>query len=369
MKSFAFFAVFILTSCAQIQQNGLQFIDRDFVELPQTNISQIEKVTAAFKNSCIVFNKKPAYEMLHENSVYGTYGDWQKICDLVKKAKAKQLPFLLKKHFDIFELKDETKGLFTGYYQPVMQGSLTQTDLYKYPLYTLPDDLLTADLSQFNKGLANKKLVGRVVGKQFVPYHSREEMFKAEAKPLVWLKSPVDGFFLHIQGSGSINLQSGGIMHVAYAGNNGHTYYAIGKKLRDMGVLPAGKITMQSIRTWLENNPNQMMEVFHTNPRYIFFKKSFTVAPGSLQVPLTPEASLAVDPVHIPLGIPLFLASTLTFNSEPFHRIMVAQDTGSAIKGGVRGDIFFGSGYAAEIKAGAQNSAGRLFVFVPKPQK
>jgi membrane-bound lytic murein transglycosylase A len=208
-----------------------------------------------------------------------------------------------------------------------------------------------------------------VVGQNLVPYDDRAAITKNSladrAQVLVWVDDPIDAFFLEVQGSGLVTLEDGNTMTVGYDGINGHGYVAIGRVLADRGDLPR-PVTMPAIRQWLETHPEQAQQVMNENPSYVFFKTLPDVnVTGAEGVSLTTERSLAVDPSFIPLGLPIWLDTT-DGQGTKLQRLMIAQDTGGAIKGAVRGDVFWGPGPEASIQAGAMQSQGRYYVFLPK---
>jgi len=286
-------------------------------------------------------------------------------CDLLPgEYSAAQAKEFFETHFTPHEINDGQKGRFTGYYEPVFDGRRQRSAEFSKPVYALPDDMLTLNIADFSTELEPHTLVGRVVGKKVVPYHGRDDItagpFKAEI--LAWMR-PVDHFFLQIQGSGSLVMGEGKMLRLGYAGKNGHRYHAIGRTLIDRGVLTKENVSMQSIRGWLEENPKEMGGVFATNPSYVFFRKRDTDRPtGTMGVPLTAERSLAVDRRHIKLG------SVLWLDVADHQRLMLAQDTGGAIKGVIRGDIYFGTGDEAGEKAGPLNEMGRYYLLIPKGQ-
>ena len=285
------------------------------------------------------------------------------------------------------------QSLFTGYYSPQLEGNLEKTDVYNVPLHARPKGLVSLQLADFIHEEAPatampKILRGHVVDGFLKPYYTHAEINQGalkgnaedssegspktnpKARPLVWLKSVVDKFFLQVQGSGEVLLPNGQSLYVGYDGDNGHPYTAIGRYLIEKGHLKRAEVTLQSIRKWLQNHPQERAKVLHQNKRYIFFKVlAATKTKGSYgtqQTLLVANQSLAVDPAFIPLGAFVYLNSVQSLNGKPFRRILVAQDTGSAIKGPIRGDIYFGKGKKAEALAGAQKAQGRLFVLLPK---
>jgi membrane-bound lytic murein transglycosylase A len=267
-------------------------------------------------------------------------------------------------------------GLLTGYYVPDLRGSREASPDYPYPLYQRPGDLLVVDLSEIYPDLANYRLRGRLEGHRVVPYWDRS-VIDGHQQPLAgaelfWVADPVELFFLQIQGSGRILLNDGSSVLVNYADQNGHPYKSIGKYLLDCGAMTRDQMSMQNIRAWARDNPDEVEALLNQNPSYVFFRElepDVKSPPGALGVPLTPGRSLAVDPRYIPLGAPVFLNTTWPNSSTPLRRLMVAQDTGGAIKGPVRGDFFWGLGDQAGRQAGRMKQSVRFWVLLPKPDE
>jgi membrane-bound lytic murein transglycosylase A len=266
------------------------------------------------------------------------------------------------------------EGLITGYYEPLLPGSLVRTQRFRYPLYGRPGDLVTVDLGDLYPELKGKRLRGRLAGRRVVPYYSRAEIASGKRPPandvLVWVDDPLALFFLEIQGSGRVQLPDGRILHVGYADQNGYPYVPIGRTLVESGALKLEEATMPGIRAWLVAHPDQAEAVLNSNPSYVFFtlRDPDSSGPvGALNVPLSPERSLAVDPVYIPLGSPIWLDTTLPGDggSTPYRRLEFAQDTGGAIRGPARVDLFLGFGEKAERLAGAMHQPGKLYVLLP----
>ena len=266
-----------------------------------------------------------------------------------------------------------TQGLVTGYYVPDLRGSRTRTEVYSYPLYKRPEDLLVIDLTDVYPDLGNYRLRGRLEGHRVVPFWKRDEIDGAQ-QPLVgqelfWVADPVELFFLQIQGSGRILFENGESVLINYADQNGHPYRSIGKLLIDRGAMNRDQMSMQNIREWARNNPEQVAALLNENPSYVFFRElgpEVKSPPGALGVPLTPGRSLAVDPKHIPLGAPVFIETTWPNDTRPLRRLMLAQDTGGAIKGRVRGDFFWGAGDLAGDLAGRMKQPTRFWVLLPR---
>lgn len=266
-----------------------------------------------------------------------------------------------------------TQGLVTGYYVPDLHGSRTSSEVYSYPLYKRPEDLLVIDLSDIYPDLGNYRLRGRLEGHRVVPFWKREEIDSSlqplAGQELFWVADPVELFFLQIQGSGRIMLENGESILINYADQNGHPYRSIGKLLIERGAMTRDQMSMQNIRDWVRRNPDQADALLNENPSYVFFRELGPEAkspPGALGVPLTPGRSLAVDPKHVPLGAPVFVGTTWPNNPKPLQRLMIAQDTGGAIKGRVRGDFFWGLGEQAGEQAGRMKQSAQFWVLLPK---
>jgi membrane-bound lytic murein transglycosylase A len=261
-------------------------------------------------------------------------------------------------------------GLFTGYYEPTIRASRTRGGAYQTPIHMRPDDLVEVNLGEFREALKGQRIAGKVVEGKLKPYADRAEIadgaLAGRNLEIFWAADPVDVFFMQIQGSGRLQFDDGSTQRVGYAAQNGHVYFAIGKELVRRGALTPDAVSLQTIRAWLQANPGAARDVMNANPSYVFFRPLQTAGPvGSTNVVLTPERSLAVDPKFIPYHTPLWLETTLP-NGEPLRRVMVAQDTGGAIVGAVRGDVFFGAGAQAESWAGEMKQPGRYALLLPK---
>lgn len=264
-------------------------------------------------------------------------------------------------------------GLITGYYEPLLSGSQEQSQRYRYPIYERPDDLIAVELTDLYPELKGKRLRGRLVGNKVVPYHSRSSLDEdpglLSGHELLWVDDPIALFFLHVQGSGRVRLPDGTVIGVGYADQNGHPYQSIGRELITMGELEKEEVNLFSIREWLRNNPDRIASLLGRNASYVFFTERVAAGDGpygSMNVPLVAERSIAVDPTVISLGTPVWLETTLPDTREPYRRLMLAQDTGGAIRGPVRADVFWGLGERAERMAGLMKQAGQLYVLLPK---
>ena len=269
----------------------------------------------------------------------------------------------------------KASGLVTGYYEPEVAGSRVASAGYATPLLSRPPDLLQVDLGAFAPDLKGRKISGRLLQGTLVPYYDRAEIEAgALAKrrlEILWLADPVDAFVLQIQGSGRVLLPDGRVVRVTYAGQNGRPYVPIGRVLADRGEIKLNAVSMPSIRAWLAAHPDQAAGVMNQNPSYVFFREASDLRPGegppgALGASLTPERSAAVDMDFLPLGAPLFVATTDPLDGSPLRRLVVAEDTGGAIKGPVRADLFWGWDKDAETRAGLMRAQGMIWVLLPR---
>jgi membrane-bound lytic murein transglycosylase A len=264
-------------------------------------------------------------------------------------------------------------GLITGYYEPLLNGSLTRTDRFRYPLYRRPDNLLTVDLTSLYPELKGRPVRGRLDGKRVIPYLDRAQIARERSplagNELLWVDDPVEAYLLQVQGSGRVRLPDGSQVAVGYADQNGHPYRSLGAQLIQRGELRREEVTLPRIREWIAAHPEETEALLNSNPSFVFFRLREAGAEGpvgSLGVPLVAERSIAVDPAYITLGLPVWLNTTLPDGSR-YQRLVVAQDTGGAIKGAVRADVFFGQGDAAGRVAGEMKQTGQLYVLRPRP--
>jgi len=264
------------------------------------------------------------------------------------------------------------EGLVTGYYEPVLAGSLARNARFRFPVYGVPPDLVAVDLESLHPELRHLRLRGRIAGTRVVPYWTRGEI---EAQPefrapvLAWVEDPVELLFLQIQGSGQIALDSGERLRLGYAEQNGHPYRSIGRFLVERGEMPLERASMQGIKSWAAANPAKLREALDANPSYVFFRElpaGSEGPPGTLGAPLSAGYSVAIDPRSVPLGAPVFLATTWPLSTRPLERLMAAQDTGGAIRGPGRADFFWGTGPEAGSLAGQMRQRGRMWLLWPK---
>ncbi|MGP2657460.1 murein transglycosylase A [Malaciobacter sp. WC5094] len=312
----------------------------------------LDEALIVFKKACEKASKNHIFENVCENSLYYENGE-----EFFTKYFTPRI--LVSNKGDL--------GLITGYYEPLLYGSLKKTQRYKYPIYKTPKDLVTLKDKQKYMNFKRFKYKAKVKDGLLYPYDSREQIEKREdLEPIVYVDNKVDLFFLHIQGSGRVQLENGEIINIGYANQNGRKYVAIGKTMLEKGYLEKENISLQTIKKFLDENPNKIDEILNTNPSYIFFTKNEQTATGSLGVPLLAKRNIAVDRRHIPLGMPVFIQTKNPKTKEPINKLVVAADTGGAIKGEVRADFFFGYGNNAEELAGLMKEKGRLFILVPK---
>ena len=263
-------------------------------------------------------------------------------------------------------------GTFTGYYEAELKGSWTRHGPYRTPIHARPDDLVTVDLGEFRENLKGEHATGRIADGRLVPYASRAEIdagaLAGRGLEILWVDDAVDAFFLHIQGSGRVVMDDGAVVRLGFAAKNGHAYTAIGRELVARGAIEAAEVSMQTIRAWLASNPSRAAAAMARNASYVFFRRLAGEGPiGAQGVPLTPGRSLAVDPRFVPLGAPVWIDTVdPVAPGKPLRRLAVAQDTGSAIVGPVRGDLFWGFGAWAAERAGRMKGRGRLFVLLSR---
>lgn len=336
-----------------------------FAACPHTQEADWDVTLKAFKKSC---------------ARIGGSNSWKAICSEAGQYIGSSREFF-QKHFDLWHVKavnargkEQETGLMTGYYEPELEGSLTRSRSYSVPLLSPPDDLITLDISRFDDTLAKTAFKGKVEARRFFPYDTRgtiEARSDLARYALCWVQDPVDAFFLQVQGSGRIRLTNGEVMRLAYADNNGRPYRAIAHWLTQNTSLKPAQMSMDRIRAWARDNPTRVRELLDYNERYIFFQERKDLAPeegpiGSLGVPVTPRVSVAVDSSIWPLGLPFIVQVHQASPALSFVRPVLAQDTGSAIRGPLRFDYFWGSGHKAGQAAGSQKSAVKAWALFPK---
>jgi membrane-bound lytic murein transglycosylase A len=318
----------------------------------------------AFRASCATLETQPL---------------WRATCEALRDAKVadgEAMRAWLEANLAPWQLVNPDgarEGLITGYYEPVIRGSRSKKKPFLQPVFGPPEDLIVVDLASLYPELKHMRLRGRLEGRRLVPYFSRGEWAGEEARredqALLWTDDVLDFFFLQIQGSGQVELADGSRVRIGYADQNGHPFRSIGRWLIDQGELKVHEASMQGIKSWARANPKRLRELLNANPSLVFFREmpaEGSGPPGALGVPLTARRSIAVDPRHVPLGAPVFLDTTWPNDSRPLRQIMLAQDTGGAIRGVVRADFYWGSGGEAGGLAGKMRQKGRMWVLLPR---
>ncbi len=353
-----------------------------YSELANWRATSTNDAFVAFTRSCSAIAAMPADAPMGGAGYGGTPADWRDACSnaanvLPDDGGATRIFF--ETEFVPYRINEgeNEEGLFTGYFEPELMGSTIRQGEFQTPLYGLPDDLISIDLGHFRDDFMGQRLAGRLEEGRLVPYDTRGEIARNgldQAEELVFIDDPIDAFFLAIQGSGRVRLEDGAVVRAAYAGQNGHPYTAIGAVLIRQGELTREETSMQSIRAWLDANPDGAQALLDQNASFIFFSLEPLDDPalgarGTQGVSLTAEASLAIDASAHPLGVPIWVETTAPIGEEPetqFHRLLVAQDTGGAINGALRGDIYWGVGEDAGEIAGRMRSVGKMTVLLPR---
>lgn len=359
----------------------------DAASLPAVGDADLRAAWPALLASCTVFERQ------RERGA-----PWTAACIAARAARDPEaMRAVLARHFDAYRLVAETRaadraparvlaasdrGLLTGYYEPLLEGSRTRDARFSVPLYGVPEDLVAVELSALYPELAGRRVRGRLVtdarGRRVLPYYARAEIDGEQAplagRELLWVEDALEAFFLHVQGSGRVRLRDGSIVRVAYADTNGHPYRSIGAWLVERGELTPAQATMQGIQDWARAHPHRLRELLAVNPSYTFFRELPLGNPdagpvGAFGVALTAGASAAVDPQFVPLGAPLLLQSEHPLTGEPLVRLVLAHDTGGAIRGPLRFDLFWGTGAAAAEPAGRQRHAVKAWLLLPRGAK
>ena len=284
---------------------------------------------------------------------YGRVGDWRELCEAARATPPgddSSARHFFEAAFAPLSVSDygQAEGLFTGYFEIELNGSRWRGGRYQTPIYRRPPELGS--------------------GPRYSRADIEEGALAGRGLELLWIDDPVDAFFLEIQGSGRVRLEDGSTVHVGYDGKNGLPYVPVGRLLVERGLMPRAQVTMISIRDWMNQHPEAGAALRRENPSYVFFREQGDDgAVGAEGIVLTPERSLAVDRTFIALGLPIWVEAEERFASaESVRRLVVSQDTGGAIKGPVRGDLFWGTGNAAALRAGVMNARGRYYLLLPR---
>lgn len=362
-------ALFCLSLCITASAKKTHLIKSNFSQLPGWTTDSQAQGLYAFQKSCKIWvrishqYKKPCQVLLSKTTISTRF------------ARA-----FLQQYFTPYRVGNTggKPGLFTGYYEPTVDGSLTKTPYFNVPIYAKPKGLVKVDLGRFDSSLRGRKSFRIKKNGHYSQVPSRKEISDGpilkDTPILAWVHSKVDRFFLQIQGSGSVTLPNGKRLLLGYNGQNGKKYYAIGRYLIQIGALTRHTVSMQSIRDWLAKHPNKAEMVMNKNPSFVFFRKLKTNQPiGAHGTEVTPMRTLAIDPKYTRLGTLIWLSTYLPVKAGGniqhgvnFDHLMVGQDTGGEIKGPVRGDVFFGSGKSARWFAGHMQSSGKMWVLLPK---
>jgi membrane-bound lytic murein transglycosylase A len=380
------FLILILTGCVSTgtvsdgPQKALVLKPANFAALDGWSNDDLQGFMQAYNTSCARILKKSPEDKFSTNAAFGTYGSWQENCRKGQSVDANDTASVrsfIENNFNVVQATGagDPNGLFTGYYESTLNGSRTKHGAYQHPLLARPADLVMVDLGEFREELKGQRIAGRVLDGKLKPYEDRAAIVSgklARAKPLVYLNNPHDAFFVQVQGSGIVHLDDGSTMRVGFAGQNGHVYYAIGRELVKRGIYTKDEVSMESITRWMRENPAKADELMNTNKSYVFFEEmpddgTGAGPKGGEGVKLTAQRSLAVDHSILPYGFPVFLSADVTdLEGRKFNRLLMAQDTGGAIRGPVRGDVFWGSGANAEAKASPMKARGRYWFLLPK---
>jgi len=371
MRSASLLLILLVAACAPAPQKPVplcpcpppkpeaeaaRYEPRAFADLPGWNRAQLEPSLRAFSTGCTRFKR---------------------VCEMARGLPAgdeQAARNFFETQFVPYALISTTSGelgMITGYYEPIIDGSRTPSARYPFPIYGVPQDLVVVDLGNVVPETRGLRLRGRVDGRRLVPYYTRGEIdARGDAFPapvLAWSGDPVELFFLQIQGSGQVRLESGERIRIGYADQNGHPYRSLGRYLVERGEMLLEQASMQGIKAWAAANPLKLQDALSQNPSYVFFRELPTPEGpiGALNVPLHAEYSLAVDRRFVPLGAPVYLATTMPLSEEPLERLMAAQDVGGAIRGVVRGDFYWGTGPDAGALAGRMRQQGRMWLLWP----
>lgn len=351
----------------------------EFSAMPGWQTDSVGEALPALLKSCARLAKRGDDQLVGRDEIGGRVRQWKDACAAAKRVDKRDSAAAhayFETHFRPFLAKnnDEAEGGFTGYYEASLRGSRTRKGKYKTPLYKRPKDLVMVNMRNFTSKPSRRRIAGRVVNGYLRPYETRKKIrtgaLKGKKLELLWIDDKVDGFFTQIQGSGLVKLDDGKEMRIGYAGQNGHSYTAIGRELVRDGHITREAMSMQAIRTWLADNPNKADEMMDRNQAYVFFTEIKGGGPiGSQNVELTPERSAAVDRNFIPQSAPLFIDTVVPTEDgtgeNPFQQLVIAQDSGGAIRGPVRADIFWGAGERASEIAGRLKSRGRYYLLLP----
>jgi membrane-bound lytic murein transglycosylase A len=373
-RSCSFLILAVVSACASGPRTApdatpvARFEPMNWKRLPGWRSDDTVSAWPALVSSCSVIHTRPEWQEFCASLIATSPGD----SDFVRAFLEQHLvPYRIVR---VTGRKRENRGLVTGYYEPLLRGSRERSEVFSTPLYRRPNDLLIVDLASVIPELKGKRVRGRLEGNTVVPYYSRARTHEAPGlagHEIVWIDDPLEAFLLEVQGSGRVQLNTGEIIRLQYEDQNGHPYRSIGKHLVDEGAMTLEQVNIPTIRAWLAENPLRLRDVLNSNPSVVFFRETPLEDPsagpkGAQGIPLTAGRSIAVDPRVVPLGAPVFLSTTLPVSNAPLQRLVVAQDTGGAIRGPIRADLFFGFGVAAGEQAGLMKQEGQMWLLWPK---
>ncbi len=363
-----------------LQIAGGQYIPVSFADIPGWTEDDHLAAYKAFRTSCRPITVQPP-QPVDDKALGSSLRDPCRLARETDISDAVTARVFFERHFVPLQISrlGEDDGFVTGYYEPILDGSRTQTDVYNVPVYRRPSNLFVRGFSQDAPNLPNKGAVYRKIGRRkLVPYYDRAQIedgaIAGRGLEIAWLKTQTDLLFAQIQGSARIHLDDGSTIRINYDAHNGYPYTAVGRVLIDRGIIPKEQMSMQKIREWMEQNPDAANDVRRQNRSYVFFREvqlSDKDEPvGAQGVPLTPGRSIAVDSSLHVYGTPFFIQGELPIETAqsktPFHRLMIAQDTGSAIVGPARADLYFGAGADAGKVSGRLKHSMHFVMLVPK---
>lgn len=351
---------------------------RQFKDLPGWVGDNHAEALPAFIRSCEKIEKLPENKDIGNFPQMGKVSDWLPLCEaarIIRPGNKIEAQYFFESRFLPYSVSNNlrTQGLFTGYYEADLRGAFGPDNRFRYPIYAKPKDLISANLGAFDDAYKGKSINGRIENGRFVPYYTRAEIedgvLAGRQLETVWVDNAIDAFVLHIQGSGRVILPDGSHVRVGYQAKNGRRYTSIGRDLVAAGVMRLEDVTMPAIRTWMEAHPVAAQTLMRKNKSFIFFRIVDGAGPiGAQGVALTPGRSLAIDRAFLPMGVPIWLDTTEpgSGGKVKLRRTVIAQDTGSAIKGPVRGDYFWGYGPQAAVMAGTMKEQGEYYLLLPQ---
>lgn len=370
---FMILAIFLISGCSKKQEQIPQApaIEKDkevVIEEQNTNLENgMQKVSFLEIDGFFDDDLNHALDVFKKDCKKSKrYDEFKNVCKKAEFENDGRKFFMLNfEPYKLIDSKAKDEGTITGYYEPLLHGSLKKSARFKYPIYKTPKNLIITDKTNPN---GSKR--GKIVKNKLVPYDTREQIEKnpknPNLEPIAYVDDKFDLFFLHIQGSGKIKLDTGETINIGYAEQNGWPYVSIGAYLIQKNYITKDEMSVQAMKDFFKANPKIMDDVFKSNPSYVFFKISDNGATGALNTVLTARRNLAVDRSYIPLGMPVFLSTKNPVTKEPLNQLMVAADVGGAIKGEIRADFFWGFGNDAFHYAGRMKEKGKMYVLKPK---